>query len=246
MPSKLPRLRGKSKARKSPYPLSEFPDDVVFDIGKQIVHHLAVGHADLTGDNFADIFAKAISGQHFHKPVGITDVIWDGCSWSAKTVKATKPFEQVRVRLISGRNDPNYSYGISDSLADIKVTGRAVLNIWNQRVNQSLNEYDDLRIVVFARNMDTLEFTLFEYEAGRYAPADYQWEKNKGGNLEGYEKSTGNHKFTWQPGGCQFTVIKVVPGSACKFRITRHPGLLEPQHVLQLVQFNESWIERVQ
>jgi len=245
MPSKPPKLRGKAKARKSPYPLGEFPDDLIFGIGKQIVHRLAVGHADIGGDDFAGIFANAVNGEHRAKPLGVTDVVWNGCSWSVKTVKANRPFDQETVRLISGRNSPDYSYGISDPRKDIDKTAGAVLRIWNERVNQSLNEHDDLRVVVLMRNMDALEFTLFEYEAGRYTPSNFYWETNSRGNFQGYEKAYSGHCFTWQPHGSQFTVIKHVPGSAYKWRIKKHPGIIEARHILNLVRFKDDWIERV-
>jgi len=246
MPSKRPRLRGKGKARPSPYLLGEFPDDVVINIGSQIVHRLAVGHANIAGDDFAGIFADAISGEHRAKPVGVTDITWDECSWSAKTIQASRPFGQKKVRLISGRNSPDYSYGISNPLDDIQETGSAVLNIWNERVNRSFNVYSDLRVVVLIRNMATLQFVLFEYEAIRYPPANFKWELNRNGNLEGREKTTGEHVFTWQPHGSQFTVIKKVPGSAYKFRIRRNPGLVAPRHILRLIRFKPNWIEKVE
>jgi len=37
--------------------------------------------------------------------------------------------------LISGRSSPDYSYGISDPHENVQKTGRAVLEIWNERVN---------------------------------------------------------------------------------------------------------------
>lgn len=246
MSSKKPRLRGKARARKSLYPLGEFPDDIVIGIARQVVHRLAVGHADITGDDFGEIFATAISGLHFDKPIGVTDVIWNGCSWSVKTVQAKKPFEVKSIRLISGRNSPQYSYGIDNPLEDISKTGEAVLNIWNQRVDQSMNEHDELRVVVFVRNMSTLEFSIFEYEAIRYIPGDYEWRLNRNKNLEAFEKNTNTHRFTWQPHGSQFTVIKPIPGSTYKFRITRHPGLIEPQHVLGLIGFKDDWVQKVE
>ena len=214
-------------------------------LARQFVHRLAVGNANITGDDFGEIFATAISGNHFHRPIGVTDVTWNGCSWSVKTIQSVRPFEQVTVRLISGRNSPVYSYGITDPFEDLARTGEAVLNVWNERVNQSLNDYDDLRVVVLVRNMDLLEFSLFEYEAGRYNPRDYEWRLNRNRNMEGYEVNVGEHRFTWQPHGSQFTVVKRIPGSAYKFRIIRHPGLLEPQHVLSLVRFGDEWVERV-
>ena len=244
MSSKPPKLRGHDKARHSLYPLGEFPDDVVIGIGGQIVHRLAVGY-NISGDDFAEMFADSISGTHFNKPLGVTDVIWNSCSWSVKTVQAKKPFKQPSVRLITGRNSPAFSYGISDPKANVEETGAAVLNIWNERVNQSFNNHDDLRIVVLVRNMSTLEFVLFEFEAVRYPPFNYKWEINRRGNFEGFDKGTNKHRFTWQPHGSQFTVIEIVPGSAYKFRIIRRPGIIERRHILNLVRFKKNWIERV-
>jgi len=241
-----PKLRGSGPARNEPYPLGEFFDDIEVSISKQMVHRLAVGQANISGDDFGQIFANGIGGEHRLKPLGITDVTWEDCSWSCKTVQATYPFKQPVVRLISGRNSPDYSYNISDPREDVHATGTAVLNIWNHRVNQSLHDYEDLRVVVLMRNMDTLEFTLFEYEAGRYSPGDYYWTINPRGNFEGSRHTDDEHCFTWQPHGSQFTVLKHVPGSAIKFRINRHPGLLEPEHVLQLVRFSPDWVVRVQ
>lgn len=206
---------------------------------------MAVGHGDITGDDFAGIFADAISGLHRSSPLGIADVAWNGCGWSAKTVKASNPFEQTRVRLISGRNSPNYSHDISDPLADLEATGRAVLEIWNARVDEALSEHDDLRIFVMIRNMEAREFMLFEHEAVRFIPNDFRWEKNGRGNIEGYDKRTGEHRFTWQPHGSQFTIIHAVPSSPYRFRITRKPGLVEERHVLNLIRFDDSWIETV-
>jgi len=244
--SDQPKLRGKAKSRDSLYPLGEFPDDVIVRIGRQIVHLLAVGNADISGDNFASIFATAISGEHRAKPLGITDVTWCGCSWSAKTVSLKRPFTEKSVRLISGRNSITYSYGNHDPFQDLPHTGECILKIWNGRVDQSLNEFQDLRIVTLIRDMSKLEFTLFEYEATRYSPGDYEWKLNKEDNFEGFDKATGKHCFTWQSHGSQFTVIKTVPGSAHRFRIKRRPGTLDPEHVLSLVGFNEDWIEKVE
>lgn len=243
--SKQAKLRGRGKARNSLYPLGEFPDNVVTGIGRLIVHRLAVGHADITGDDFAGIFAEAISGEHRAKPLGITDVTWNSCSWSAKTVQDKRPFTATSLRLISGRNSPSYSYGIENPNDDIQKTGEAILSVWNERVGQSLNEYDDLRIVVLARNMSTLEFTLFEYEAGRYIPSEYEWKANKSKNLEGFDKQTKKHCFTWQHSGSQFTVIKNVPASAYRFRIKKHPGMLAVHQILNLVGFHAEWIEKI-
>jgi hypothetical protein len=221
------------------------PPSLAIEIGKHIVHRLAVGHADITGDDFGGIFAAAISGTHRNRPLGIADVTWNGCAWSVKTVQDVRPFTKRIVRIISGRNSPVYSSDITDPFADIQATGRAILNVWNARVNESLSEHDDLRIFVMIRNMATLEFTLFEFEAMRYVPTHYRWRLNRQNNFEGYDTQTEAHHFTWQPHGSQFTIFHSVPESAYRFRINRRPGVIEERHVLQLIRFDESWIEPV-
>jgi len=241
----VPRLRGNKQAHSGPYPLGEFPDSILIEIGKRIVHYLAIGKADITGDEFAQIFADSISGDHLGRPFGIADVIWNGCGWSVKTVKSKKPFEGKRVRLISGRNSPDYSFDISDPREDIQKTGKAVLSIWNERINLSGRDHDDLRTVVFIRDMVALNFTIFEMQAERFPTNNYIWRENKQGNLEGYDKVGNRHCFTWQPSGSQFTIMEQVPGGAVKFRIKKHPGTLEAQHVLNQVHFKEDWIIRV-
>ncbi len=245
MPKKPPRLKGRSRRRSGPYPLGEFPASLATQIGRHIVHRLAVGNANITGDDFGGIFASAISGTHRQSPLGIADVTWNGCAWSVKTVQAAHPFTQKLIRVISGRNSPVYSSGISDPYADIQATGAAVLDVWNARLNESLNDHDDLRIFIMIRNMSTLEFTLMELEAVRYVASEYIWRRNKQGNLEGFDVEGGAHRFTWQPHGSQFTVLHRVPASAYRFRITRTPGTIEERQVLSLIGFDESWIEPV-
>jgi hypothetical protein len=160
-------------------------------------------------------------------------------------VQDVRPFTKRTVRIISGRNSPSYSSDIFDPYADIQATGRAVLSVWNARIDEAATQHDDLRIFVMIRNMATLEFTLFEFEAPRYVPSHYRWERNRKGNLEGYDVQTNAHAFTWQPHGSQFTIFHHVPASAYRFRINRTPGVIEEKHVLNLIGFNESWIEPI-
>lgn len=245
MPQKPTKLKGSSRRRSGPHPLGELPPSLAVQIGKHIVHRLAVGHADITGDDFGGIFAQAIGGDHRQRPLGIADVTWDDCAWSVKTVQSKQPFTDKCLRVISGRNSPVYSSGITDPFTDIQATGKAVLDVWNARLDEALDQHDDLRIFIMVRNMSTLEFTLIEVEAVRYVAADYLWKKNKAGNLEGFDSEGGVHRFTWQPHGSQFTVLHHVPGSAYRFRINRTPGTISEKHVLRFIRFDESWIEPV-
>ena len=242
MSSEELRLRGKAKRRHEEFPLGDIPDNVIMGIARQFVHRLAIGHLDITGDDFGTIFGESIGGKHLASPLGIADVVKGSAAWSVKTVKDKKPHEANRVRLISGRNSPDYSMGISDPRADPSDTGKAVLRIWNARVNEALDSYNDLRVFILVRNFTTRQFMVFEEEALRFTHADYKWSFNTRGNLEGYDVTTGEHQFTWQPHGSQFTIIRHVPAHARMFSINRDVPLIQMEHVLKLANFDEDWI----
>ena len=212
-------------------------------IAKQIVHRLAVGMGDIAGDDFGTIFANAVGGIHRAKPLGLSDVEWNGCAWSVKTVKDKQPFTKRSVRLISGRNSPDYSLGIENPHDDPEATGRAVLDVWNTRLNQGMNEHQDLRIAVLVRNIDVRQFVLFEDEAQRFSPDNYEWRFNARNNLEGYDKVTHAHQFTWQPHGSQFTILRDVPGSARQFSIGPNIPTLDLEAVLEWAQYSDDWVE---
>jgi hypothetical protein len=222
--------------------LGQLPDDVLFQVGRQLVHRLAVGLADITGDDFGTIFAAAIGGEHRGKPLGVADVELEECAWSVKTVKATRPYEADIIRFISGRNSPDYSLGIADPHANPENTGRAVLSIWNARVNEALDHYNDLRIVALVRNMDTRQYRMFEEEAQRFTPTDFKWAFNAKGNLEGHNRTTGEHQFTWQPHGSQFTILRRVPASARRFSIDPNVPIVTPDTILASITFKPNWI----
>ena len=239
-------MRGNARRRNELYPLGQFPDNILYDLARQLVHRLAIGSSDITGDDFGTIFAHSIGGEHRGRPLGIADVTLNECAWSVKTVQASHPFKIPVVRLISGRNSPDYSLGISDPRANPENTGRAVLAVWNARVNEALDEFDDLRIVVMVRNMQTREFRIFEEEAQRFNYTDYSWKFNKPdkeGNLEAHNKTTGEHAFTWQPHGSQFTVIRHVPASARRFAITPNVPMVQAETILAAIHFNPEWIK---
>lgn len=98
------RIRGSNIRVYGPWPLGSFPHEIILGLSRQIVHRLAIGHSDITGDDFGTIFANAIGGTHRESPIGIADVVREGVAWSVKTVKSNAPFLQKTVRLISGRN----------------------------------------------------------------------------------------------------------------------------------------------
>lgn len=65
------RLRGNKNRLQSAWALGSLPRKVITGIGKQLVHRIAVGHSDITGNDFGTIFADAIEGTHRESPLGI-------------------------------------------------------------------------------------------------------------------------------------------------------------------------------
>lgn len=240
---KHPRLRdGKKLVTNEPYPMNEVPDDLIVKIGGYLVHLLYVGRKDISGSDWGDAFSDAIGGVHLDSPVGIADVVLGKMAWSMKTVKSPNPFNLNTVRLISGRCSPDYSYGITDPHADIQQTGRAVLGIWNERINLAQDEYNPVRTSVLIRSNDLLSYVLFEEDNHRFRSSDYKWEVNANGNLIGKDIETGETCFTWQPHGSQFTIHTRVPENAVKFTIKRPPQLTKDA-VLKSIDFDESWVK---
>ena len=238
-----PRLRdGKKLLTSEPYPMNEIPDDLIVKIGGYLVHLLYIGRKDITGADWGDAFSDAIGGKHLDSPVGIADVVLGKMAWSMKTVKNSTPFNSRIVRLISGRCSPDYSYGITDPHVDIQETGRAVLGIWNERINLAQDEYNPVRTSVLVRSNDLLSYTLFEEDNHRFRTSDYKWEVNSNGNLIGKHIETEETCFTWQPHGSQFTIHTHVPENAVKFTIKR-PPMLTKDDILEAINFDESWVE---
>ncbi|MBQ7690092.1 MAG: hypothetical protein IJT30_02720 [Muribaculaceae bacterium] len=240
---KHPKLRdAKHLVTNEIYELGKLPSEVITKIGGSIVYLLHTGRTDISGDDWADVFAMAVGGTHFASPVGIADVAVGKMAWSMKTVKHSNVFKCKNVRLISGRCSPDYSYGIQDPHANIAKTGQAVLAVWNERINIAYDEYNPVRVNVLVRNYDLTEFVLFEEYIERYRTVDYRWIENKNGNLIGIHKQSGRTCFTWQPHGSQFTIHSEIPNDAIKFRV-RKPPIINQELALTNIGFDESWIE---
>ena len=195
----------------------------------------------MSGDDWGDIFAAAVNGEHFRSPLGIADVALGNTAWSAKTVGSRNPITTTQVRLISGRNAPVFSFGNDDPFADIQETGRQVLQIWNARVEEATAQYPNSRAVVLIRDMEGFRFKIFETQTSQFDPADFAWSRNARNNLEGRAVQGGAHTFTWQPHGSQFTIIRPVSGSARSFEV-RKPGTLDPQQVLSSLGYSQNWV----
>lgn len=246
MERKSPRLRTVDKSL-PPFPLNHFPKDFPFILGKELVYLLASkGKAILEGPEWEAIFAICIGADWKPSNVGLDDVILGNTAWGAKTVKATNPGKQSKVRLISGRNSPVYSYGDTiDINADPNLVGTSILDIWNERVSAVREKFQNLRTVVLVKSDDLTEVVVFEFETIRYDPELFAWEWNKNGNLRGVEKSTFKHRFTWQPHGSQFTIVEEVPEKSLIIRIKK-PEVLDKDDILKALGFDKSWISITQ
>ena len=240
-----PRLRTVNKAV-APYSLGAFPKSFYEKFAEEIVYRLATKDTmKLEGDEWKEVFAKCIGADWKPSNVGLDDVVLNNCCWSAKTVFGNKKLEkQKKVRLISGRNSPVYSFGeekITPS-ADPNYIGKLVLDIWNERVSGIRQIFKFARTVVLVKSKNFSDFLLFETDTVRYDPELYYFVWNKKGNLEGFDKTTNEHKFTWQPSGSQFTIIEDIPEGRVHLKVKR-PEKMNKQEVLDTVGFTPAWVQ---
>ncbi len=219
------------------------PEKSIFEIGRQLAYQQCVGQHDINGTLWEEIFAKSIDGVNLSSPLGLADVVREHFSWSVKTVKAKKPHDIEKVRIISGRNNVTYSYDIENPLENIALTGEAVLSIFNERIKTAQSQYKGLRHSVFIRSEDLTQFTYFEKEAEFIDPKTVKWRKNKNGNLEGLDSSN-NHLYTWQPNGSQFTIIYNIPDNAIRFTLKK-PDVLDFEQVINVIGFEDNWITKI-
>jgi hypothetical protein len=241
MPS--PRLRTVQKY-KPPFPLNQLPQEFGLSLGKEAVYHLATRPAAiLEGSDWEQIFARLIGARWKPSNVGLDDVVLEQTAWGAKTVKNDNPSTVKKVRLISGRNSPVYSFGVSQvTKCDPNLLGEQVLEIWNERVSAIRKNYKHLRTVVLIKSDDLLELSVFEFDTVLFDTSSIVWSWNKRGNLEGHWKKTSDHKFTWQPHGSQFTIVEDIPKNRLAIRI-KQPPTINQAAILNAVCFDDSWVE---
>ena len=241
-----PRLRTVEKY-KPPYPLNKFPKDFAFNLGREIVYLIGSrGTPRLEGEDWEEIFARIIGANWKPSNVGLDDVVLQQTAWGAKTVKTQSkkgPSSVSKVRLISGRNSPVYSFGDTQvSERDPNELGEKILSIWNERVSGIRKLYKHLRTVVLVKSDDLLEVSVFEFDTILYVTDNFYWKWNRGNNLEGFTKDSKQHIFTWQPSGSQFTIIEKVPADRLSIRIKK-PPYLDRDAFLKAIHFDASWIE---
>lgn len=242
MGKQSPKLR---TVQKSPpaYPLNQFPSNLPYVIGSEIVYLLASkGKPSLEGSEWEEIFAKSIGANWKNSRVGLDDVKLGNTAWGAKTVKHNKPATARKVRLISGRNSIVYSFGaVVDTSVDPNLPGEQVLDIWNDRVATIRETFDHLRTIVLIKSPDLSEVVVFEFLTIRYDPELFYWKWNKEKNLEGFSKFNDEQFFTWQPSGSQFTIHEKVPDNSVYIKIKK-PEFLDKEKTLQALGFDKTWV----
>ena len=240
---KSPKLRNIEKY-KPPFAPNKFPDDFALGLGREVVYLLATrGYASLEGADWEQIFARLIGARWKPSNVGLDDVVLEQTAWSAKSVKTASPARTKRVRLISGRNSPVYSFGDRTvSKRNPDDLGKKILAIWNERVAAIRKLYRHTRTVVLMKAEDLLELAIFEFETVMFPEEEFDWRWNTRGNLEGSHRKSGRHKLTWQSHGSQFTIIEDVPGDRLAIRI-KQPPALHQRDVLEALNFDPSWVE---
>ena len=246
MKANSPKLRSVEKYQPE-YPLGQFPKGFAIALGREIVYLLATRDIPkIEGEDWEEIFARCIGAEWHPSNVGLDDVQLKQMAWSAKTVKNSNPFTVRNIRLISGRNSPDYSFDIENvHVEDPNHLGEMILGIWNGRITEVRKKFATTRTVVLIKGEGLETVSVFEEEALRFIPEDYYWEWNSHDNLEGYERTTDKKKFTWQPHGSQFTISTTAPENRLKLRIKRPPKL-KKDDFLTAIRFDPSWIEIVE
>jgi hypothetical protein len=248
-----PKLRQAIKSAPL-YPLNNFPNQFVRKLAESICVHLATrGEADLEGKDWEKIFADCIGAKWSPSNIGLDDIthIQSSTAWGAKTVKGKIPTtseanrKPQKVRLISGRNSPNYSYeeAIDPKKTNPNAVGEMVLEIWNTRVREVRARFENLRTVVLVKGDELGRVAVFELDTELYIVKDFTWKWNKNGNLEGFDRTL-EHRFTWQPHGSQFTIIDSIPHNALRLSI-RRPKDIPKTEVLKQIGFNDTFFSKI-
>ena len=213
-------------------------------MGRELVYLLASrGTARLEGPDWEEIFARLVGAKWKPSNIGLDDVVLQQTAWGAKTVKNRRPSTVSKIRLISGRNSPIYSFGDRE-IGEVEPNelGEKVLSIWNERVAGIRKLYKHVRTVVLIKSDDLLEAAVYEFETILYRVEGFWWQWNKNKNLEGFQKKNDQHIFTWQPHGSQFTIIEDVPDGRLAIRIKK-PPVVDRDDILKAIKFDASWIE---
>ena len=195
--------------------------------------------AAISNAEWTSLFARIVRADRVSLDYYWSVMVRDEIAWCAKVLNILHPHNARHVDLIF--DDFAREDGHTE---DPNQLGEMILGIWNARITDVRKKFATTRTVVLIKGEDLSTVSVFEEEALKYLPEDYEWEWNQRGNLEGYLKGTDVKKFTWQPHGSQFTITTKVPDNRLKLRIKRPPAFSRDEVLTQL-KFDPSWIEIV-
>ena len=105
----------------------------------------------------------------------------------------------------------------------------------------AMNDFDDVRLLVFVWNMAVRRFTIFERYVALCVKERIKWDTSPHGGIDGYEGEV--LKFTWSPVGSQLRIIEPVPSNAVRFKITRSPNKIRMDNVLTFARYSSECVE---
>ena len=240
MPSN-PKIRSSKNAV---HPLNEIPRKVIIEICKRLAFREYMGENDLTGDQWAQVFAEAIDGDFKKSMTDLPDVTKNSTFWSAKTIRHSTDVNSLNLfPIISGRNNIFKSFNLEkgfDPVSKPNESGEMILEIWNSRLKNAISNFADARECVLIRNPNMDDFILFEKKLHFFDPKKYTWEPNENDNLYGYD-SEGINCFRWQ-NTAQFTIMETLPQNFIHFKIPKHNQRITLEEVLGVIGFTSKSI----
>ena len=229
------RLRGAPRASET-HRTNNLPDEIIYRTAAGVIAESLLHGTTLTGNAFERVWARAVDGEIEASPSSLIDVRVGETAWSCKTIQG----QPRKVRLIVGRCDPRFSMG--NEQADPGDRGRDVLDIYNERIARAQESSRDLRIVILMRKESDRRYGLFERPLAHTEPSEYEWAYNQSGNLEGHSLATGEHGWTWQPGGAQLTRVERVPPASVTFFMADPVPRLSVDAVLEQIGYSDDWV----
>lgn len=219
----------------------KFPQTLALELFNMLLDKL---DTTVTVAEWTRIFARCMGGDCLSNEDKAEVILpASGTIWSTKILPNFNPFGVHHVVLDQGCIHTGiHSSGVQ--AMDTSELGTKVLKIWNSRVAELRTHFPNVCTVVLLKGDSLSRVSVYEEETIQFLPEKYYWQWDEHGNLEGCEKGTNTHRFSWQPHGSQFTVVSDVPDNRLKLRIKR-PPVISQSAVLDSIAYDDSWIEIV-
>lgn len=188
------------------YQLNEYSDSFKECVRKNLTFARYM-EFDCSGTRWEQIVSEGMKAKWRKSNDGLSDIYNPYTAWSAKTIQKPYPEHVKYADIISGRIQVQDYRELMDSPNEI---GRRIIDTWNKRVFDAIEEYNDIRTIVLIRSPKMDRVVVFEELTEPYNSSEYTWKFNSKNVLEGYD-SNDMRKFSWQPSGTQFRIVSKVP-----------------------------------